>query len=54
MFLQADIVVKAVMIGLAFASLVTWTVWLAKEIELARARGGGCGKASCGFCLPQP
>ena len=29
MFMQADIVVKAVMIGLAFASLVTWTIWLA-------------------------
>jgi len=38
MFRQADIVVKAVMIGLAFASLVTWTVWLAKAIELARAK----------------
>ena len=38
MFLNADIVVKAVMIGLAFASLVTWTVWLAKTIELAIAR----------------
>ena len=38
MFLNADIVVKAVMIGLAFASLVTWTVWLAKTIELALAR----------------
>ncbi|TIN73935.1 MAG: hypothetical protein E5Y29_18435, partial [Mesorhizobium sp.] len=25
---SADIVVKAVMIGLAFASLVTWTIWL--------------------------
>ena len=34
MFLNADMVVKAVMIGLAFASLVTWTVWLAKTIEL--------------------
>ena len=34
MFLGADIVVKAVMVGLAFASLVTWTVWLAKTIEL--------------------
>src|SRR5271155_2160680 len=34
MFLNADIVVKAVMIGLAFASLVTWTVWLAKNNEL--------------------
>jgi biopolymer transport protein ExbB len=38
MFLNADIVVKVVMIGLAFASLVTWTVWLAKTIELALAR----------------
>jgi len=37
MFLHADIVVKAVMIGLAFASLVTWTVWLSKTIEIARA-----------------
>ncbi|HEY4205077.1 MAG TPA: tonB-system energizer ExbB, partial [Xanthobacteraceae bacterium] len=27
MFANADIVVKAVMVGLAFASLVTWTVW---------------------------
>ena len=34
MFMAADIVVKAVMIGLAFASLVTWTVWLAKSIEI--------------------
>jgi biopolymer transport protein ExbB len=34
MFLNADVVVKAVIIGLAFASLVTWTVWLAKTIEL--------------------
>jgi len=38
MFVAADIVVKAVMIGLAFASLVTWTVWLAKSIELFAAR----------------
>ena len=38
MFLNADIVVKAVMIGLAFASLVTWTVWLVKSLELMRAR----------------
>src|SRR3954453_16846976 len=37
MFLNADIVVKAVMIGLALASLATWTVWLAKTIELRRA-----------------
>jgi biopolymer transport protein ExbB len=35
MFLSADIVVKAVMIGLAFASLVTWTAFIAKTIEFA-------------------
>jgi biopolymer transport protein ExbB len=38
MFLSADIVVKAVMIGLAFASVVTWTVWLTKTIELIGAK----------------
>ncbi|WP_183711186.1 tonB-system energizer ExbB [Bradyrhizobium sp. ERR14] len=36
MFVSADIIVKTVMIGLAVASLVTWTVWLAKTIELRR------------------
>lgn len=34
MFVAADIVVKAVMVGLAFASLVTWTIWLAKSLEI--------------------
>jgi biopolymer transport protein ExbB len=34
MFMSADVVVKAVMIGLAFASLVTWTIFIAKMIEL--------------------
>lgn len=38
MFMAADWVVKAVMIGLALASLATWTIWLAKTIELAAAR----------------
>jgi biopolymer transport protein ExbB len=38
MFLNADPVVKAVLIGLTSASVVTWTVWLAKTIELIRAR----------------
>ncbi len=38
MFMAADWVVKAVMIGLAFASLVTWTVWLAKSLEIAGAK----------------
>ena len=36
MFVNADIVVQVVMVGLAFASLVTWTVWLAKTIEVRR------------------
>jgi len=34
MFLDADIVVKSVMIGLVIASIVTWTVWFAKSLEL--------------------
>jgi biopolymer transport protein ExbB len=34
MFMNADIVVKIVMIGLAFASLVTWTICVAKMLEL--------------------
>ena len=38
MFLSADILVKAVMIGLAFASLITWTIFIAKFIELFLAR----------------
>jgi biopolymer transport protein ExbB len=35
MFMSADVVVKGVMIGLAFASLITWTVFIAKMIELS-------------------
>ena len=35
MFLSADVVVKAVMIGLIVASLVTWTIALVKALELA-------------------
>ena len=35
MFLSSDVVVKAVMIGLAFASLMTWTIFIAKMIELS-------------------
>jgi biopolymer transport protein ExbB len=41
MFLNADIVVKTVMVGLIFASLVTWTVWLAKNLELWKATRNG-------------
>jgi biopolymer transport protein ExbB len=38
MYLNADLVVKAVLIGLAAASIVTWTVWLAKTIEIFFAK----------------
>ena len=38
MFMSADVVVKAVMIGLAFASVVTWTIFIAKMIELSVVR----------------
>jgi biopolymer transport protein ExbB len=38
MFLSADILVKAVMVGLAVASLLTWTILIAKTIELSSAR----------------
>jgi biopolymer transport protein ExbB len=34
MFMSADIIVKAVMIGLALASVATWTIFFAKMIEL--------------------
>jgi biopolymer transport protein ExbB len=38
MFVSADIIAKAVMFGLPFASVLTWTVWLAKTFELVAAR----------------
>src|SRR5476649_1643657 len=38
MFMAADIVLKAVMIGLVFASVLTWTIWFAKAIELLITR----------------
>jgi biopolymer transport protein ExbB len=40
MFMAADVVVKAVMVGLALASVATWSVWVAKGIELMRAKRG--------------
>jgi len=36
MFVQADWIVKAVMIGLAMASVITWTVLVAKSAELRK------------------
>ena len=38
MFMSADIIVKIVMVGLAFASLVTWTVFIGKFVELTFAQ----------------
>jgi biopolymer transport protein ExbB len=38
MFMSADVVVKAVIIGLVIASVATWTIWLAKTIEIAIAK----------------
>ena len=38
MFLSADPLVKAVMIGLGFASIVTWTIFLARAIQLKFVR----------------
>ena len=37
MFLAADVVVKAVIVGLMLASLATWTIFLGKTVELALA-----------------
>lgn len=38
MYKNADIVVKLVMIGLAIASVITWTIWIAKGFELMGAK----------------
>ncbi|MBA1189137.1 tonB-system energizer ExbB [Pseudomonas entomophila] len=38
MYKNADVVVKAVMIGLAIASIITWTIWIAKGLELLGAK----------------
>ena len=38
MYLHADVLVRAVMIGLALASVLTWTLWLSKGYELVRAK----------------
>jgi biopolymer transport protein ExbB len=38
MFMSADIIVKVVMLGLILASVLTWTIWLAKSLELWGAR----------------
>jgi biopolymer transport protein ExbB len=38
MFMAADLVVKGVMLGLLFASALTWAIWLTKTLELVGAR----------------
>ncbi|MBV7476839.1 tonB-system energizer ExbB [Pseudomonas sp. PDM31] len=38
MYQNADIIVKIVMIGLAIASVITWTIWIAKGFELIGAK----------------
>lgn len=38
MYQNADVIVKAVMIGLAIASIITWTIWIAKGFELMGAK----------------
>ncbi|ENO83883.1 tonB-system energizer ExbB [Thauera linaloolentis] len=50
MFLHADVVVQAVMAGLALASIATWTVLVAKTWELSRI---GRGLRAAGAVLAQ-
>jgi biopolymer transport protein ExbB len=38
MYLNADPIVKGVLIGLLIASVITWTIWLAKSFEILAAR----------------
>ncbi|MGH8354804.1 MAG: tonB-system energizer ExbB, partial [Pseudomonas sp.] len=38
MYQNADVIVQGVMIGLALASVLTWTIWLAKGLELLGAK----------------
>jgi biopolymer transport protein ExbB len=38
MFLTADVLVKAVMVSLAFASLATWTIFFAKTVQLSHTQ----------------
>jgi biopolymer transport protein ExbB len=38
MFKNADPIVQGVLIGLVIASVVTWTIWLAKTVELLAAK----------------
>lgn len=56
MFLKADIVVKAVMIALALASVASWTILIAKSIEfsvLRRKLGGALRKLTAAKSLAE-
>ncbi|CCD99441.1 tonB-system energizer ExbB [Bradyrhizobium sp. STM 3809] len=56
MFLKADIVVKAVMIALALASVASWTILIAKSIEfsvLRRRLAGALRKLSAARSLAE-
>jgi len=56
MFMAADWVVKTVMIGLAIASVVTWTVLVAKSLELKKtitAQQVALGKIEQARSLPE-
>jgi hypothetical protein len=52
MFLHADVIVKGVMIGLAIASLVTWTIWFAKGFELQKGTRRGPARPAHAGELP--
>jgi len=47
MYQNADIIVKMVMIGLAIASIITWTIWIAKGFELMGAKRRLRGRNRC-------
>jgi biopolymer transport protein ExbB len=56
MFMNADLVVKSIMIGLVFASLITWTIFVAKFLELVlvkRRLQQGLNRASSQRSLDQ-
>lgn len=40
MFMDADWVVKSVMLGLLAASILAWAIWVGKLVQIARARRG--------------
>src|SRR3546814_15240701 len=47
LFMQADIVVKVVMLGLLLASIWTWAIILSFALHLSRTKKAEIGRASC-------